>query len=89
MAYDGGELIGFCVPATNHNDPIVAYVGVVPEQRGHGYAYDLLAEATHRLAATGADRIIASTDLTNAPMAAAFDRAGYPVDQHRIDMQWR
>jgi hypothetical protein len=28
--------------------------------------------------------LVAATDVTNIPMAAAFARAGYPVDQERI-----
>jgi RimJ/RimL family protein N-acetyltransferase len=87
LAYTpAGELVGFTVPARNFNHPVIGYVGVVPEQRGNGYAYDLLVEATHRLAAEGVDRIVAATDVTNTPMAAAFARAGYPVIQHRIDL---
>jgi RimJ/RimL family protein N-acetyltransferase len=87
LAYTpAGELVGLTVPARNFNHPIIGYVGVVPEQRGNGYAYDLLVEATHRLAAEGVDRIVAATDVTNTPMAAAFARANYPVIQHRIDL---
>jgi RimJ/RimL family protein N-acetyltransferase len=55
-------------------------------QRGRGYAYDLLAEATHLLVAQGTDRIVASTHAANAPMAATFAKAGYPVAQQRIDL---
>lgn len=83
-----GELVGLTVPSSNPNDPIIGYIGVVPEQRGHGYAYDLLVEATQLLVAEGVDRIVAGTDVTNLPMAANFARAGYPVLQHRIDFVW-
>lgn len=83
-----GELVGLTAPSRNPNDPIIGYIGVVPEQRGHGYAYDLLVEATQLLAAEGVDRIVAGTDVTNLPMAATFARAGYPVLQHRIDFVW-
>jgi GNAT superfamily N-acetyltransferase len=82
----GGDLVGFIAPCRNYSDPVVGYVAVVPEQRGHGYAYDLLAEATRLLMAEGADRIVASTDVTNTPMAATFAKAGYPVAQHRVDL---
>jgi GNAT superfamily N-acetyltransferase len=75
----GGELAGLAVPSRNHSSPIIAFVGVLPGQRGHGYGYDLLAEATHLLVREGAERIVADTDVTNAPMARAFARAGYPV----------
>lgn len=81
-----GELVGFTIPADNHTDPVIGYIGVVPEHRGHGYAYDLLVEATWLLADHGVDRIIAATDTTNTPMAAAFAKAGYPVACHVINL---
>lgn len=87
LAHDeAGALVGFVVPAYHHSDPLIAFVGVLPEHRGHGYAYDLLVEGTHMLVAEGADRIVAATDVTNTPMAATFARAGYPIEQHRIDL---
>ncbi|NUT20933.1 MAG: GNAT family N-acetyltransferase [Hamadaea sp.] len=87
LAYTAdGELAGITVPARNYNDPIVGFIGVLPEHRGHGYAYDLLSEATHLLVAEGADRIVAATDQPNKPMAATFARAGYPIERERIDL---
>lgn len=89
LAYSpGGDLVGLTVPGRNPNHPVIGYIAVVPEQRGHGYAYDLLAEATRLLAAGGADRIVAGTDTGNIPMAGTFAKAGYPVIQHRIDLVW-
>ncbi|MEV6654466.1 GNAT family N-acetyltransferase [Streptomyces sp. NPDC051219] len=79
-----GELVGLHVPARNHQGPCIGFIGVVPEQRGHGYAYDLLAESTHVLAAEGAETVAAATDRSNHPMAATFAKAGYPVIQERI-----
>lgn len=81
-----GELAGLHVPGLIPSGPCAAFIGVVPEQRGHGYAYDLLADCTHQLVGEGAESIAASTDLGNAPMAASFARAGYPVVQHRFCM---
>ncbi|MGA6162677.1 GNAT family N-acetyltransferase [Amycolatopsis magusensis] len=87
LAYTpGGELVGLAAPCHHYNDPVIGYIAVLPEHRGHGYAYDLLAEATHLLAAEGADRIVAGTDVTNTPMAAAFARARYPIEKQRIDL---
>ncbi|MFF3667176.1 GNAT family N-acetyltransferase [Microtetraspora malaysiensis] len=85
LAFTGdGRLVGLAVPGRNHARPTIGYIGVVPEQRGHGYGYDLLAEATHILADAGALEIGADTDVGNTPMAAAFARAGYPVVQERV-----
>jgi GNAT superfamily N-acetyltransferase len=81
-----GELAGLAVPSRNYTDPVIGYVAVLPEHRGRGYSYDLLVEATHLLAAEGADRIAANTDVTNLPMAATFAKAGYPVTDYRIDL---
>ena len=54
-----------------------AHIGVVPEQRGRGYVNDLLAEATADAADRGFTSIISDTDVLNAPMIAAFERAGH------------
>jgi RimJ/RimL family protein N-acetyltransferase len=86
LATADGDVVGLTVPSRNYTDPVIGYVAVLPEQRGHGYSYDLLVEATHLLVAEGADRIIANTDVTNLPMAATFAKAGYPVSDHRIDL---
>ena len=56
----------------------IGYIGVVPSQRGRGYVDDLLARGTAILRHDVPDIVIrADTDLANAPMAAAFERAGY------------
>ena len=81
-----GALAGLHVPGTIPSGPAVGFIGVVPEQRGNGYAYDLLAECTRQLHREGAESIAAATDLGNAPMAAAFAKAGYPVVEHRFCM---
>ena len=73
-----GEPVGFGLPSRNNDSPVVGYLGVLPEHRGHGYSDDILAEITRILAAdASADRIEADTDLTNVPMAASFARIGY------------
>src|SRR5262249_10499195 len=61
----------------NALEPVIAYAGVVPEQRGQGYVDDLLAEAVTTLTAAGASVIRADTDVANVPMANAFRRAGF------------
>ncbi|MFE6132426.1 GNAT family N-acetyltransferase [Streptomyces sp. NPDC056437] len=82
-----GELVGLHIPAHNPSGPCVGFIGVVPEQRGHGYAYDLLAECTHFLAERGAEFIAGATDQGNFPMAANFTRAGHPVVQERVHLE--
>jgi len=72
-----GRLAGLAMPNRNPYGPVVGYLGVVPELRGRRYIDDILAEITRFHAAKGAPRITATTDMTNVPMAAAFERAGY------------
>jgi len=84
-----GEPVGFVIPAHNDYHPIIAYLGVVPAHRGHGHIHDVLAAGTALLAAQNAQRIRAATDVGNAPMAAAFARAGYVTYERQIDMVWR
>jgi RimJ/RimL family protein N-acetyltransferase len=83
-----GEPLGITVPSRNHTSAIIGLVGVVAGQRGHGYGYDLLVEATHLLVEEGATEIVADTDTTNTPMVAAFAKAGYPVTGERVFMHW-
>ena len=84
-----GEPVGFVIPAHNGYNPIIAYLGVTPAHRGHGYIHDILATGTRLLADQGVPRIRASTDVGNAPMAAAFAKAGYVTFERQIDMTWR
>jgi hypothetical protein len=76
------------VPARNHYHAIIAYLGVLPAQRGNGYINEILAEGTRILAAQDMPRIRASTDLGNVPMAETFNRAGWVNFERSISMTW-
>lgn len=80
-----GDLAGIHIPAHNPSGPITGFIGVVPEQRGRGYAYDLLAECTHLLVEQGAEFVSGATDQGNFPMVANFAKAGFPVISERIN----
>ncbi|MFD7029160.1 GNAT family N-acetyltransferase [Streptomyces sp. NPDC059917] len=80
-----GEPVGIHIPAHNPSGPTVGFIGVLPEQRGHGYAYDLLAECTHFLVERGAEFVTGATDRGNYPMAAHFTKAGFPVVRERLN----
>ncbi|MFJ3922540.1 GNAT family N-acetyltransferase [Streptomyces sp. NPDC090022] len=82
-----GTLAGLAIPSRTPYHRNVGYLGVVPEQRGRGLIDEILAHITRFHAAEGADRITATTDTVNLPMAAAFDRAGYAVTAHRLIME--
>jgi predicted N-acetyltransferase YhbS/ribosomal protein S18 acetylase RimI-like enzyme len=84
LAYDrhGGDLAGLVMPAEPPGFLTLFYVGVVPEMRGRGYVDDLLAAGTVSLLGARAEDgtgkpLRADTDVANAPMAAAFGRAGW------------
>ena len=84
LAYDGPDedLAGLVMPAEPPGFLTLFYVGVVPEMRGRGYVDDLLAAGTATLldARRRGKRekpLRADTDVANAPMAAAFRRAGW------------
>ncbi len=83
-----GAPVGFVTPGRNHYNPVIGYLAVLPEHRGHGYVDDLLAEGTRVLADQGVPRIRAATDVGNAPMADAFRRAGYTDFEHALHMTW-
>ncbi|MER6572235.1 GNAT family N-acetyltransferase [Streptomyces sp. NPDC001093] len=79
-----GELAGLAIPSATPYARNVGYLGVLPEFRGRGYVDDLLAEVTRSHAQAGAELITATTDTGNAPMAAAFTRAGYRTTEIRM-----
>jgi RimJ/RimL family protein N-acetyltransferase len=87
-ALSSGAPVGFVIPARNDYNAIIAYIGVLPEHRGHGYIDDILAEGTRILAEQNVPRIRAATDLANVPMANAFTRAGYVTFERQINMRW-
>ncbi|MEU6717152.1 GNAT family N-acetyltransferase [Nonomuraea sp. NPDC046802] len=72
-----GDLVGVALPSANDAGPVVGYLGVVPEWRGHGFVNELLGEITRLHAERGVQRIVADTDAGNVPMARAFERGGY------------
>ncbi|MEU9250641.1 GNAT family N-acetyltransferase [Streptomyces sp. NPDC048270] len=82
-----GTLAGMAVPSATPYHRNVGYLGVVPEQRGRGLIDEILAEITRFHAAAGAERVTATTDTVNVPMAAAFDRAGYEVTEIRLVLE--
>ena len=78
LAYtEDGRLAGLVMPARNPSVAVIAYVGVVPEQRGRGLATRLVRRGTEQLLAGGADEIRGDCDRDNIAMAKAFERAGY------------
>lgn len=88
VAYDQhGDAVGVAIPSATPTNRNVGYLAVLPEHRGHGYVDDLLAFITAFHAAAGAQRITATTDTVNTPMAAAFERAGYRCTETRIDLE--
>lgn len=87
VATDRSGPVGFIVPSATPYHRNVGYLGVLPGHRGRGLVDDLLGEVTRIHAAAGADRITATTDTTNLPMAAAFDRADYQVTEIRLVLE--
>ena len=75
-AEDGG-LVGLVMPARNSSVAVIAYLGIVREQRGRGLSPHLVRRGTERLLASGADEIRGDCDRDNVAMAKAFERAGY------------
>ncbi|MFI6392704.1 GNAT family N-acetyltransferase [Nonomuraea sp. NPDC050540] len=81
-----GQVAGMAIPSATPYHVNVGYLGVVPHYRGRGYVDEILGEITRLHAGNGAARITATTDLANAPMAAAFRRAGYQVTEIRLNL---
>nr|WP_246400994.1 GNAT family N-acetyltransferase [Jiangella mangrovi] len=86
VAYDAsGALVGL-VTGNPGTKVFTGYVGVVPEQRGRGYARELLAWMTRWQADQGAEKVVGETDDENVPMRRAFEAAGFVEESARIDL---
>ncbi|GLZ80953.1 hypothetical protein Afil01_57600 [Actinorhabdospora filicis] len=81
----GGAVVGAIFPTVISNSASIGYITVAADHRGRGYVNDLLAEGLHVHAGNGRTVVTASTDLANAPMKAAFDRAGFRTVTVQLD----
>jgi len=73
-----GRLCGLVVPKRlDKREGTIDYIGVVPELRGSGYGFDLLAKGTALLQQNGFKTVVAETDSENLPFLAELERAGY------------
>jgi RimJ/RimL family protein N-acetyltransferase len=79
-----GEVAGFVQPVIYRgcrrgdlDEATIFHMGVVPEQRGRGYGYDLLCRATRVLQEVRVWRVFCDTDVRNAPMIRVFEAVGY------------
>lgn len=79
LAYDAqGVLVGLVVPAPlGSNEGTVAYLAVMPEQRGHGYGLDILRQGTWTLLRVGLSKIVLNTDVRNLPTQRLNEQVGY------------
>ena len=78
LAYtEDGALGGVIIAARNPREAVIAYVGVVPEQRGRGLGPFLVRRGTEQLRVSGAEQIGGDCDRDNVAMVKAFERAGF------------
>ncbi|WP_137293000.1 GNAT family N-acetyltransferase [Nocardioides dongxiaopingii] len=82
-----GTVVGLAIPSATPTNRNVGYLAVLPGQRGRGFVDEILTFITRFHAEQGAPRITATTDVANAPMAAAFRRAGYRCTETRLDLE--
>ena len=59
----------------------VAFIGVVPEQRGNGYVDDLLLAGTAVAQQRGYKAVLSDVDVLNRPMRMAMERCGHSSDK--------
>jgi RimJ/RimL family protein N-acetyltransferase len=78
LAYTAeGALAGVIMAARNPTSAVIAYVGIVSEQRGCGMGADLVRRGAATLLAAGATEIRGDCDRDNTGMIRAFERAGF------------
>lgn len=80
-----GVPVGFVGVAQRVGDPAVGtivLIGVLPEQRGHGYVDQLLLAAYRAARERGFTTVLSYVDVDNHPMMAAMRRSGADPDGH-------
>jgi RimJ/RimL family protein N-acetyltransferase len=80
-----GDPVGFVGLAEREADPgvgIIVLIGVLPEQRGHGYVDQLVLAAYRAARAHGFTAVLSLVDVDNHPMMAAMRRSGADPDAH-------
>ena len=82
VAFSADKPIGFIQPVQfkNSTEGNIAYLGVLPDMRGNGYGFDLLAAGTAKLLEAGIELIIGRTDTDNIPMQRTFEKLGYQLE---------
>lgn len=83
IGYDRGEPVGM-VALSAFDEPdtgTIAYIGVLPEHRGHGHGHRLLIAATAAARQRGFTRILSDVDVLNRPMRTAMVAAGHQPDR--------
>ena len=90
LAYtEDGSLAGVVMGARTPSSAVIGYVGVVPAQRGRGFAAQLVQRGTAQLVAAGAAEIRGDCDRDNVAMIRAFRRAGYQETARRRSFRCR
>nr|WP_246221368.1 GNAT family N-acetyltransferase [Phytoactinopolyspora mesophila] len=80
-----GIPVGFVGLAQRVGDPgvgTIVLIGVLPEQRGHGYVDQLLLAAYRAARARGFSAVQSLVDVNNRPMMAAMCRSGADPSAH-------
>jgi GNAT superfamily N-acetyltransferase len=81
----GGVPVGFVGLAQRVGDPgvgTIVLIGVLPEQRGHGYVDQLLLAAYRAARVRGFAAVLSLVDVNNHPMMAAMCRSGADPNAH-------
>jgi len=72
----GGDMCGLVLVVSQKPRVEIAYMGLVPGQRGKGLGHALVARAAERARAHNASEIQVTVDSRNAPAIAAYEKFG-------------
>jgi GNAT superfamily N-acetyltransferase len=67
----------------------IVYVGVVPEQRGHGYGLEMVRRAQWIARSRGFARVVLAVDAANEPALRVYASAGFTAwDRRTVWVHW-
>jgi ribosomal protein S18 acetylase RimI-like enzyme len=85
VAWDGGEIAGFCHCRLDGDTGMVRYVGVQPRWRRRGLGEALTREGLRTLAAAGAERVTLGVDGSNTTGAhLLYERLGFVKTREHV-----
>ena len=83
--FDGNELIGFTLYQKLFDEAELLRIGVVPDQRGQGWAAKMLTDQLEQFTGDGINRVMLEVRASNEAAIRLYQSVGFSTDGLRKD----